>query len=173
MTGAAGQGGRAWVFGDRIDTDVLAPGWAMKLAPDALAAQCLAAVNPDFAGSVEAGDVVVAGEDFGVGSSREQAAISLKTLGVSAVLARSFARIFYRNALNIGLPALVIPPNAAIADGDRVSVDAAAGQVTNHTSGAALDVQPIPGHLMAMIDAGGLMAHLERRLSPDRAGEAS
>ncbi|MCG8441512.1 MAG: 3-isopropylmalate dehydratase [Caulobacterales bacterium] len=157
------EGGRAWVFGDRVDTDVLAPGWAMKLDPDALARHCLAAVRPDFPETVRPGDVVVGGADFGIGSSREQAAVSLKTLGVAAVLARSFARIFYRNAINIGLPAVAIAPEADIADGDRLSVDLRAGTVTNHTRGARIAVAPIPDHLAGMIEAGGLMAHLQQR----------
>ena len=155
--------GRAWVFGDRIDTDVLAPGWAMKLDADGLAQHCLTAIRPEFSQSVRSGDVVVGGADFGIGSSREQAAISLKHLGVAAVLARSFARIFYRNALNIGLPALVIEEGLIIEDGDRLAVDAGAGRVTNETRGVQMAMRPIPQHLMAMIEAGGLMAHLRQQ----------
>lgn len=157
--------GRAFVFGDRIDTDLLAPGHAMKLGPEGIAQHCLEAIDTDFAKTVTAGDVVVAGEDFGIGSSREQAAIALKTLGVSAVLAKSFARIFYRNAINIGLPALIFRHDGAIAAGDRVSVDLAAGQVRNETTGQVFDVEPMPEHLRAMIKAGGLMAHLKARFA--------
>ena len=108
--------GRAWVLGDNIDTDVLAPGYALKLPPEELAQHCLEAVEPAFAKEVKAGDILVAGENFGMGSSREQAAISLKLLGISVILARSFARIFYRNAINIGLPAMFLPAEVEIGD---------------------------------------------------------
>ena len=164
----SGQAGRAWVFGDGIDTDVLAPGFLMKLPPRELASHCLEAVDPAFAKQVQPGDVVVAGRNFGLGSSREQAAVSLKLLGVKAVLATSFARIFYRNALNLGLPALVFGQTGEISAGDRVSVDAAAGRVVNETTGKAYLVEPIPAHLMDIIEAGGLIAHLEQRFAAGR-----
>ncbi|MCZ6604975.1 MAG: 3-isopropylmalate dehydratase, partial [Alphaproteobacteria bacterium] len=101
--------GRAWVFGDNIDTDAIAPGIYMKLGPEEIAAHCFEAIAPDFAKKVTAGDIVVGGANFGMGSSREQAPQALKILGVGAVLAASFARIFYRNALNLGLPAIILP----------------------------------------------------------------
>jgi 3-isopropylmalate/(R)-2-methylmalate dehydratase small subunit len=157
--------GRAFVYGDRIDTDLLAPGYAMKKGPEALARHTLEAVDPDFAGSVQPGDMVLGGADFGIGSSREQAAISLKTLGVSAVLAKSFARIFYRNCLNIGLPALVFDPAGKVSAGDQLSLDLAAGRLTNLTTDKAYDVPPLPAHLLEMIEAGGLMAHLKTQLA--------
>lgn len=152
--------GRAWVLGDRIDTDVLAPGYAMKLPPDELAKHCLEAVRPEFASEVRPGDVVVAGEGFGLGSSREQAAQSLLLLGVGAVLARGFARIFYRNALNLGLPVLVLPQADEVEDGQVVTVDPAEGRV--EAGGQSWSVPPIPPDLMAMVAAGGLMAQLKQ-----------
>ncbi len=155
--------GNAWLYGDRIDTDLLAPGYAMKKGPEALARHTLEAVDPAFATSVQPGDMVVAGADFGIGSSREQAAISLRALGVSAVIAKSFARIFYRNAINIGLPAIHFDPDGRISVGDRLRLDLAAGRLDNLTTGASHAVTPIPPHLMAMIEAGGLMAHLKER----------
>lgn len=155
--------GRAFVFGDAIDTDVLAPGHLMKLAPEELARHCLAAVDPGFAGAVRPGDFVVAGANFGLGSSREQAAVSLKLLGVAAVIATGFARIFYRNALNLGLPALFCDEAGTIRAGDRLSVDAEAGIVTNHSQGRVLAARPIPPHLMAMVRAGGLVPALMSR----------
>ncbi|MEQ8432653.1 MAG: 3-isopropylmalate dehydratase [Oceanicaulis sp.] len=157
--------GNAWLYGDRIDTDLLAPGYAMKKGPDELARHTLEAVDPKFATSVQPGDMVVAGADFGIGSSREQAAISLKTLGVSAVIAKSFARIFYRNAINIGLPAISFDPAGRISAGDRLRLDLAAGRLDNLTTSASYAVTAIPPHLMAMIEAGGLMAHLKERFS--------
>jgi 3-isopropylmalate/(R)-2-methylmalate dehydratase small subunit len=158
------EAGRAFVFGDNIDTDVLAPGSLMKLAPEALAKHCLEAVAPTFAATVRPGDLVVAGANFGMGSSREQAAVSLKLLGVRAVLATSFARIFWRNAINLGLPALVFPDALSVLDGDRLNVDAAAGRVENLTQGRTHTIQALPPHLMEMIAAGGLIPHLKRRL---------
>lgn len=154
--------GRAWVFGDKIDTDLLAPGYAMKKGPRGLAEHCLEAIDPEFATSVQPGDIVFGGEDFGIGSSREQAAISLKLLGVSAVVAKSFARIFYRNAINIGLPALKLEDSHEIATGDAVTIDLAAGTLTDDTSGRAYGFAPLPPHLREMIAAGGLMAQLEK-----------
>jgi 3-isopropylmalate/(R)-2-methylmalate dehydratase small subunit len=155
--------GRAWVFGDKIDTDVLAPGSLMKLKPEDLATHCLAAIDPAFAREVRPGDVVVVGYSFGIGSSREQAAVSLKLLGVKAVLAKSFARIFYRNAFNLGLPALFFPQADEIAAGDRIEVDFRAGRVVNETRGRTYEVAPIPEHLMAIVSAGGIVDYLKTR----------
>lgn len=152
--------GRAWVLGDRVDTDVLAPGYAMKLPPDELAKHCLEAVRPEFAAKVRPGDVVVAGEGFGLGSSREQAAQSLLLLGVGAVIAVGFARIFYRNALNLGLSVLVFPQAGEIEDGQAVTVDPAEGRI--EAGGRTWSVPPIPPDLLAMVAAGGLMAQLKQ-----------
>lgn len=157
--------GSAWVYGPGIDTDVLAPGYLMKLTPEDLAKHCLSAIDPDFAPNVQAGDFLVAGANFGIGSSREQAAVSLTLLGVGAVLAPSFARIFYRNALNLGLPALVFPKAETVRKGDRLSVDPVAGRVENLTTGSVHACTPIPAHLMTMVRAGGLMPWLKARLS--------
>lgn len=157
--------GRAFVFGDDIDTDLLAPGYAMKLAPEALAKRTLEAVDPAFAASAKAGDVLVAGRNFGLGSSREQAAVSLKLLGLSAVIAVSFARIFWRNAINLGLPAITLPEAGQIAPGDDLLVDVEAGRVENRTQATSYGFAPYPPHLMAMIRDGGLIAHLKRRFS--------
>jgi 3-isopropylmalate/(R)-2-methylmalate dehydratase small subunit len=157
--------GRAWVFGDRVDTDVLAPGSLMKLPPQDLVKHCLKALRPEFADSVRPGDIVVAGQAFGVGSSREQAAISLKLLGIRAVVARSFARIFFRNAFNVGLPALILSDTGRIGDGDLLSLQLLEGRLINDSTGEAFRVQPIPPHLLKMIEAGGLMAYLKGRLS--------
>jgi 3-isopropylmalate/(R)-2-methylmalate dehydratase small subunit len=155
--------GRAFVFGDNIDTDLLAPGHLMKLPADDLAQHCLQAIAPNFAQSVQSGDFVVAGKNFGLGSSREQAAISLRLLGIGAVIAPSFARIFYRNALNLGLPALFCDDAHQIAEGDQLMVDPVLGKITNKTRGEILSCKPIPDHLMAMVRAGGLIAHLKSK----------
>jgi 3-isopropylmalate/(R)-2-methylmalate dehydratase small subunit len=113
--------------------------------------------------------VIVAGLNFGLGSSREQAAVSLKLLGVRAVLARSFARIFYRNAINLGLLAMTLPEGADIAPGAQLTIDAAQGLITDLSAGQTYRTAPIPGHLMEMIAAGGLIPHLKSTLGGARA----
>ena len=160
--------GRAFVFGDGIDTDVLAPGVYMKLPIEQLAQHCLESVDPDFVAKVRPGDVVVAGVNFGVGSSREQAAEALKHLGVACVIAKSFGAIFYRNALNFGLPVLVCADADRIAAGDRLAIDAGAGRILNETQGLELTAQPLPGFLLQMIADGGLVPHLEKRFAAAR-----
>lgn len=159
------SGGRAWVFGDDVNTDALAPGAYIKGPLEELAKHCLESVEPNFAADVKPGDVVVGGENFGMGSSREQAVIALNMLGVSAVLAKSFARIFYRNALNLGLPALVCADVDSIATGHEIVVDAEAGEVENRTTGERIACEPIPPHLLAMIADGGLLPHLKKKLA--------
>ncbi len=161
---SAPPAGRAWVFGDNLDTDVLAPGPYMKFGIDEIARHCLEAVEPRFAPEVRAGDVVVAGRNCGTGSSREQAPQALKHLGVAALVAESFAGLFYRNALNLGLPALVCRDAKRIRAGDALRVDAEAGRIDNVTTGETIACEPIPPHLMQMIRDGGLLPHLEKRL---------
>jgi 3-isopropylmalate/(R)-2-methylmalate dehydratase small subunit len=160
---------RAFVFGDDIDTDQLAPGHAMKLAPEAMARFCLEAIDPTFASRVRPGDVVVAGVNFGMGSAREQAAMVLVALGVGVVLARSFARIFYRNAINVGLPAFVLPGEILITDGDALSIDVETAALYNLTMATDHPLTPLPPHLIAMIRDGGLIPHLKRRFAQRRA----
>jgi 3-isopropylmalate/(R)-2-methylmalate dehydratase small subunit len=157
-------GGRAFVFGDNVDTDVLAPGLYMKGGIEELARHCLEALDPAFARTARQGDIVVGGGNFGMGSSREQAAMALKALGIAAVVARSFARIFYRNAMNLALPVLVCPEAGTIRAGDRLIVRAAQGEIRNETQERTLACEPIPPHLLAMIADGGLLEHLAKRL---------
>jgi 3-isopropylmalate/(R)-2-methylmalate dehydratase small subunit len=156
--------GRAWVFGDDINTDVMAPGLYFKSPMEEMARHCLEAVDPRFATEVKSGDIVVAGRNFGIGSAREQAAMALRHLGVGAVLAVSFGRIFYRNALNFGLPALFFPEAGEIGAGDLLEVDPVAGRIANHAAGRQYAVPGLPAHLMAMVTAGGLMPYLKARL---------
>lgn len=160
--------GQAFVFGDDIDTDVLAPGRYMKASVEELATHCLEAVSPDFAKQVRSGDVVVGGRNFGMGSSREQAAQALKVLGVSVVLAKSFGGIFHRNALNLGLPVMICAQTEKIGPGDRLRVDLAKGSVVNETSGEALVAEALPGFLLEMLADGGLVPHLEKKLAAKR-----
>ncbi len=163
-----GEGGKAWVYGDDVDTDALAPGAYMKAPIEVLAAHCLEAIDPGFAAGVKPGDLVVGGRNFGLGSSREQAAQALRHLGVAAVVAESFAGLFYRNALNLGLAVLVCPEAQTIRFGERLRVDPAAGRIENLTSGARLACEPIPGFLMEMLRDGGLVPHLEKKLKAQR-----
>ena len=166
---SATPGGRVWRCGDNLDTDALAPGQYMKYGIEEIARHCLESLQPEFASQVRAGDVVVAGRNCGTGSSREQAPQALKHLGVAALVAKSFAGLFYRNAINLGLPAVVCAEADRIQAGDRISVDARAGLIHNHTRGEQLRCEAIPAHLLQLLDDGGLLPHLERRL----AGRAS
>lgn len=161
---------RAWVFGDDVDTDQLAPGLYMKAPLGELAGHCLELVDPNFAKSVRPGDVLVAGRNFGMGSSREQAVSALRHLGIAAVIARSFAGIFYRNAFNLGLLALVSADAPRIRARDDIGFDGRAGRIDNRTTGEALTCERVPDHLLAMIEAGGLIPHLERRFKAAQAG---
>ena len=157
--------GRAWVFGDNVDTDVLAPGKYMKSGIEELARHCLEAVEPGFAASVQAGDVVVGRRNFGTGSSREQAPQALKHLGIAALVAESFAGLFYRNAINLGLPAVVCADARRIRGGGGVRVAPKAGRIETLSTGETLACEPIPDHLMQMLNDGGLVPHLEKRLA--------
>jgi 3-isopropylmalate/(R)-2-methylmalate dehydratase small subunit len=161
--------GRVWKLGADIDTDALAPGRWMKLALPELAGHCLEDVRPEFAREVRAGDVIAAGPNFGVGSSREQAAAALKHLGIAAVLAPSFAGIFFRNAINLGLPALVCARAGELADGERIALDLRQGVVTR-ADGSTLACEPLPPFLWDIVAAGGLLQSLKRRFGSKGAG---
>ena len=155
---------KAWIFGDNVDTDAIAPGRYMKAGIEEISHHCLESIRPDFSSQVRPGDVVVAGRNFGAGSSREQAPEALKHLGVAALVAESFAGLFYRNALNLGLPAVACPGARTIKEGDSLEIDFENGKITNRTTGKVLPCEPIPAHLMQMVRDGGLLAHLEKRL---------
>jgi len=154
---------RAWVFGDDVDTDVLAPGKYMKLGVEEIAKHCLEAIDPAFSMNVKTGDILVAGRNFGAGSSRDQAPAALKHLGIAALVAESFAGLFYRNALNLGLPALVCREAKRVRNGDRLQLDFEKALLLDLTSGEKLAFEPIPEHLMEMVRDGGLLPHLEKR----------
>jgi 3-isopropylmalate/(R)-2-methylmalate dehydratase small subunit len=156
---------KAWVFGDNVDTDAITPGRYMKSGIEEIASHCLEAVNPEFSKQVEAGDAVVGGRNFGAGSSREQAPEALKHLGVAVLIAQSFAGLFYRNAINLGLPALACAQAKRIRQGDLLKVDPLGGTIENLTTGETLECEPIPPFLMSIIRDGGLLPHLEKRLA--------
>jgi 3-isopropylmalate/(R)-2-methylmalate dehydratase small subunit len=159
--------GKAWRYGDNVDTDVIIPArYLTTTDPGDLASHALEDLDPSFATQVEPGDVVVAGENFGCGSSREHAAICLKAAGVSAVVAGSFARIFFRNAINTGLPIFESPE--AVRDtssGDEVEVDLERGVVVNVTKGREYQAEPLPEFVMDIVRAGGLVGWVKQRVA--------
>lgn len=155
-------GHRVWRLGAEVDTDALAPGTWMQHGVDVIAQHCLESLRADFSRGVKSGDVIVAGRDFGIGSSREQAAAALRHLGVVAVIAPSFAGLFFRNAFNLGLLLLTCSGCEAIEEGERIAFDARAGTVTR-ADGEVLKADPIPDFLLAMVEAGGLLPQLQTR----------
>lgn len=156
---------RAWVFGDNIDTDQITPSrFIVSSDPDELATHAFEDLRPEFSTSVEPGDFVVAGENFGSGSSREHSPLALVGAGVSGVVAQSFARIFFRNAINLGLPVLICPGADAIDDGDEIHMDLDAGIVVNHTKDEQYDAEALPQFLQSLVEQGGLKAYTKKRL---------
>ena len=158
--------GRIWKYGDNIDTDVIIPARYLNMSTaEELAEHCMEDLDPIFAQAVQPGDVVVAGENFGCGSSREHAPLAIKGAGVSCVVARSFARIFYRNAINVGLPILESPAAAEEAEsGHQLEIDLESGRIRNLTTGAVYQAEPYPSFMMEILDAGGLVPYTRRRL---------
>lgn len=154
--------GKVHKYGDNVDTDVIIPARYLNTSEaKELAAHCMEDIDAAFAGRVEAGDIIVAGRNFGCGSSREHAPLAIKASGVACVIATTFARIFYRNALNIGLPILECPEAAeAIAAGDEVAIDLASGTVTDETMGRTFKAEPFPPFMRELIAAGGLAAYM-------------
>ena len=152
-------------YGSNVDTDVIIPARYLNTASEEeLAAHCMEDIDPAFRSHVKAGDVLVAEDNFGCGSSREHAPIAIKASGVSLVIANTFARIFYRNAINIGLPILECPEAVRnIRAGDTVSCDLAKGEIRNETTGQVFYAQPFPAFIQKIINAGGLMRSLEER----------
>jgi 3-isopropylmalate/(R)-2-methylmalate dehydratase small subunit len=165
MGSSAASHSRAWRLGADVDTDVLAPGHAMKHGIEVIARYCLQSVRPEFAATVQRGDVIVAGPNFGIGSSREQAAQVLVHLGVAAVIAPSYSGLYFRNAFNVGLLLLTCAQAEQIAEGERIGFDARAGRVVR-ADGQALACEPSPDFLLDMVEAGGLLAQLQQRFQP-------
>ena len=157
---------KVWKLGADVDTDVLAPGHAMKHGIDVVARYCLESVRPDFVGGVQKGDVIVAGPNFGIGSSREQAAAVLVRLGVVAVIAPSFSGLYFRNAFNLGLLLLTCPQADLLAEGDQIGLDWQAPAVIC-PNGVALACEPIPPFLMDMVRSGGLLNQLRARFGKE------
>lgn len=158
--------GKVFKYGDNVDTDVIIPARYLNVSEAAhLAAHCMEDIDKDFVKNVKAGDIIVAHKNFGCGSSREHAPIAIKASGVSCVIAGSFARIFYRNSINIGLPIIECPKAAEeIQAGDEVQVDFATGVITDVTTGKTYQAQPFPKSIQNIIDAGGLMKMVAARV---------
>jgi len=158
--------GTVYKCGNNVDTDVIIPArYLNESDPAALAAHCMEDIDPAYAKAVRPGDILVAGRNFGCGSSREHAPLAIKASGAACVVAASFARIFYRNAINIGLPILECPGAAAqAAAGDELEVDLAAGRLRNLTRGTGHTAKPFPPFMRAIIEAGGLIEYQRSRL---------
>lgn len=155
--------GKAWKFGDNISTDLIAPGRLFHLRSNLpeLAKHVLEDARPEFPNLIREGDFVVAGENFGQGSSREHAPTIIKIAGARAVLAKSFARIFYRNCINIGLPAVICDTDQ-ISEGDELELDLAKGLVENHTTGARLPIPRFSSTMERILQEGGLLAYIKK-----------
>ena len=156
--------GKVHRYASDVDTDVIIPARYLNTSSaEELAAHCMEDIDPDFVKRVQKGDIIVAEDNFGCGSSREHAPLAIKASGVSLVIANTFARIFYRNAINIGLPILECPEAVAgIREGDIVSCDLAKGEIVNETTGETFTAQPFPPFIQNIIDAGGLLASLQK-----------
>jgi 3-isopropylmalate/(R)-2-methylmalate dehydratase small subunit len=162
--------GRVWRFGDNVDTDLIIPARFLNVSDEAeLAKHCFEDVRPEFTRGAGAGDIVVGGNNFGCGSSREHAPLAIKAKGISVVVARSFARIFYRNAFNIGLPLLELEEGLEwFLEGETVSVDIVTGKICDPSGNRCFFAKPIPEFMRQIIKAGGLVEYI-RRHSPSRA----
>jgi len=158
--------GRVWRFGDDVDTDAIIPARYLNTSdPEELALHCMEDADATFAEGVRPGDIIVAGKNFGCGSSREHAPLAIKAAGVSCVIAVGFARIFYRNAFNIGLPILESPEAAqGCREGDELEVDLDSGEIRNLTQETISTAQPIPPFMQELIKDGGLIRHVARRM---------
>jgi 3-isopropylmalate/(R)-2-methylmalate dehydratase small subunit len=156
--------GTVWKFGDNVDTDLIIPArFLNSFDTDELARNCFADVRPGFMDLISPGDIIVAGKNFGSGSSREHAPLTIKAAGISVIIAETFARIFYRNAFNIGLP--IVESTGAprsIMEGSLVSVDLATGEIINMDTDERFFAKPVPSFMRAIIDAGGLVNHIKK-----------
>jgi len=157
--------GKAYKYGDNVDTDVIIPARYLNISdPKELALHAMEDIDKDFAKTVKPGDVIVAGKNFGTGSSREHAPLVLKTAGVTAVIAPSYARIFYRNSFNIGFPILESKEAAdAIEKGDEIVIDFNSGMITNKTKGETYKAEPLPEFMQGLIERGGLVEYVRAK----------
>ena len=159
--------GKVYKYGDNVDTDVIIPARYLNApSPDELAKHCMEDIDASFAGKVQPGDIIVGGANFGCGSSREHAPIAIKASGISVVIADSFARIFYRNSIDIGLPIIECPAAAAaIADGDEVVVDMDSGVIEDVTTGAKFTAAPLPPFVQEIVRCGGIANYVKKKIN--------
>ena len=157
---------RVFKYGDNVDTDVIIPARYLNApSPEELAKHCMEDIDANFAATVQAGDIIVGGANFGCGSSREHAPIAIRACGVKCVIAPSFARIFYRNSINIGFPILECPEAAAaINNGDDVTVDFDTGRILDNTTGQEFHANPLPPFIGGIVDKGGLLPYLKAKI---------
>jgi 3-isopropylmalate/(R)-2-methylmalate dehydratase small subunit len=162
--------GTVWKYDDNVDTDAIIPACYLTVStPEELARHCMEGMDPGFASMVKQGDIIVGGENFGCGSSREHAPLAIKGAGVACVVAKSFARIFYRNAINIGLPILECPAAVNGAGrGHQLEIDLEAGLVRNLSTGRVCQAKPYPPFMMVIINAGGLVPYTQQRIKSGR-----
>ena len=161
--------GRVWKFGDNIDTDlIIAARYLNTSDPDELAKHIMEDADPEFVSKMQEGDIIVAGDNFGCGSSREHAPIALKAGGVGAVVAQSFARIFYRNAFNMGLMIFELKDTSKIDEGDIISIDVDSGKIINKTKNESYEFTPIPPFMQELVDAGGLIEFAKKELQEQK-----
>ena len=159
--------GRVFKYGDNVDTDVIIPARYLNVSDgNELAKYCMIDIDDQFASKVQKGDIIVAGKNFGCGSSREHAPLAIKCAGISCVIAPTFARIFFRNSINIGLPIMECPGAADdIKDGDKVSVDFSTGVITNETTGKTYKAEPFPEFMQKIIASGGLVQYVSESIN--------
>lgn len=157
--------GEVHKFGNNINTDeIIAAKYLNLTSPAELGARCMETIDPDFPQKVSPGDIIVAGDNFGCGSSREHAPVAIKGVGISCVIAKSFARIFFRNAVNIGLPILEFPQTEEIKEGDTLEIDLQKGIINNLTQNQTYQAQAFPGFMQGIVKAGGLMGWVRKQL---------
>jgi 3-isopropylmalate/(R)-2-methylmalate dehydratase small subunit len=167
--------GRVWTLGRDVDTDQIISGkYLTILDPEELKKHVFEIALPEFAAGARPGDILVADENFGSGSSREHAPQAMRAIGVGAIVADSFARIFFRNAINLGIPTIEAPGvRALFSAGETARIDLGAGRITNVTSGRSIAFPPLPAHLLDLLEAGGLVEKVRRELEAARAGPAA
>jgi len=160
--------GKVWKFGDNIDTDlIIAARYLNTSEPSELAKHVMEDADPEFVSKMQKGDIIVAGENFGCGSSREHAPIALKASGISAVIAPTFARIFYRNAFNMGLPIFELKEIDEINEGDTIHIDMDSGEIINETTGKSYKFNPIPEFMQELVNAGGLIEYAKAEMAKE------
>jgi len=161
--------GKVWKFGDNIDTDlIIAARYLNTSEPSELAKHVMEDADPDFVSKMQKGDIIVAGENFGCGSSREHAPIALKAAGISAIVAPTFARIFYRNAFNMGLPIFELKEVDEINEGDTIRIDMDSGEIINETTGKSYKFNPIPEFMQELVNAGGLIEYAKAEMAKEK-----